>query len=317
MIVERLRQSDRSFGVAGDRLEPRLHASQLLLDLADVAQVLVEDGAVFRAQGPLQPRRLLAHRIEQALLLLQRLGALIRRPGFAEHALEGDPRVDAHRQRTRLVTPGEGVEEGAGEAVARPGGRAHVLGADLERSQRRIAGHLIGNVLVHGLLRLDPAERIAGGVARRHRSHAVQEGGAGTQVHGLSPGRLHAADGDERVAKRLERLHHRLELEVAADLGGMPRVRKHAVRQVDGAETERRRSGRAALGRDCRHHRVEERQRHGGAHGALQERTAGQVLFRDVHGYCALATRLSAGWSVARIRNGTLLTIPVMIEVSW
>src|SRR6185503_15852232 len=126
-----------------------------------------------------------------------------------------------------------------------------------------------------------------------------------------------SADGDERVAIRLERLHHRLELEVAADVAGMPRVGKHAVRQVDGAETERRRGGRAALGRERRHHRVEERQRHGGADGALQERTTGQVLLGDVHGYCVLATRLSAGWSVARIWNGTLLTMPMMIDVSW
>ena len=114
-----------------------------------------------------QLRRLLRHRVEQALLLLEPRRALLGRAGLAEHPLEGHARVDADRQRAGVVAPGERVEEGAGEAVAGAGRGAHVLGADLDRAQRRVAGDLVGDVLVERLLRLDLAERVAGRLARR------------------------------------------------------------------------------------------------------------------------------------------------------
>src|SRR4030095_13419085 len=120
--------------------------------------------------------------------------------------------------------------------------------------------------------------------------------------------------GDELVAERLERLHHRLERESGTDLVRMPRIGKHAVGHVDRAEAERRGRSAARLRGKRRHHRTQEGQRHGCAESTLQERAAGQVLLRDEHGYCALATlfEVSDGSSVVRIWNGTLLTMPVM-----
>jgi hypothetical protein len=91
-------------------------------------------------------------------------------------------------------------------------------------------------------------------------------------VHRLAPRRLHLADRDQLIAERLERLHHRLELEVAADLRRVPGIGIHAARQVDHAKPERRGGGSAALSRQCRHHRVEEGQGHRGAEGTPQER---------------------------------------------
>ena len=95
-----------------------------------------------------QLRRFLRHRVEQALLLLEARGPLLRRAGLAEHPLEGHARVDGDRQRARVVAPGERVEEGAREPVAGADRGAHVLGADLDRAQRRIARDLVGDVLI-------------------------------------------------------------------------------------------------------------------------------------------------------------------------
>src|SRR6185503_19565285 len=83
----------------------------------------------------------------------------------------------------------------------------------------------------------------------------------------------------------------------------------------------RRRRGKRLPGR---HHRLEQRQRHGGAH-ALEDRPAGHVLVRDVHSallYRALefdrvavsaaATSVFRGCGVSAfaIRNAALLTTP-------
>ena len=269
--------------------EARFHAIELLLDLADVAQVLVENRAVGCAERAAQLRRLRHHGVEQALLLLQPRGPLLRRAGLAEHALEGHARVDADRQRAEVVAPGEGVEERAGEPVACAHGRAHVLGADFDRTQRRVVGDGVGDVLIERLLRLDLAERVARSVACADRADAVEERRARAEVDRFAPRRLHLADGDELIAEPLERLHDRLELEVAADGRRMPRVRVHAVRHVDGPEPERRLCRRPRLGRQGRHHRIEHGQRHRGAKGAAQERAAGQMLLRDDHGCCTLA----------------------------
>jgi hypothetical protein len=93
----------------------------------------------------------------------------------------------------------------------------------------------------------------------------------------------HLADRHDLVAERLERLHHLLEREILAGLVGMPEFRPHAAREIHRAEPERRVCRCLALGRQGRNHGVEERERHGGAHGAAQERAAGQVLLRNDH----------------------------------
>ena len=88
-----------------------------------------------------------------------------------------------------------------GIAVARAGGRAHVLGAHLERPQRRVLGNRVGDVLVDRLLRLDDELRLLG-----DRAGAVEPRGAGAHVHaahvGVAVGRLHPADGHQVAAVR-------------------------------------------------------------------------------------------------------------------
>ena len=107
------------------------------------------------------------------------------------------------------------------------------------------------------LLRLDDELRHLG-----DRAGAVQPRGAGAHVHaahvGVAVRRLHPADRHQVAAVRLERLHDRLELEVAAGLVRMPQLRIDAVRDVDRAEPERPLRG---LRRERGNHRVEERHR--------------------------------------------------------
>src|SRR5450755_2778373 len=98
-----------------------------------------------------------------------------------------------------------------------------------------------------------------------------------------APRRLHLADRDQLVAKRLERLHHRLEREVASLRFRMPGIWINAARKVDRAEAERR-------GRRCGErwdHGVQERKCDRGAQGTTHERAAREMLLRNEHG-CSL-----------------------------
>src|SRR5438094_10124630 len=74
------------------------------------------------------------NRFQHALLLLQTCVSLRSCAGLAEHPLESDSRVDAHRQRARIVAPRERIKENAGEPIAGAGGRSHVLGSEFNRA---------------------------------------------------------------------------------------------------------------------------------------------------------------------------------------
>ena len=77
---------------------------------------------------------------------------------------------------------------------------------------------------------------------------------------------------DERpVAKGLERLQDRRQREAGAFRGGRPVVHVGAIPAIDRREPRRR----LRLAAHGRHHRVQKRQRHGGAHSA-DERPAWQ-----------------------------------------
>jgi hypothetical protein len=128
-------------------------------------------------------------------------------------------------------------------------GGTHVLGADLERAQRRVACNHVGDVLVDGLLRLDLAE-VAG---RVDGADTIQPGRARAKMD-RTIGRLELAHGYNVIAIRLERLHDLLELEVPAGLRRVPQLRVDTVRNVHRAKAQL--SARARL-RERRHHRVQ------------------------------------------------------------
>ncbi len=149
-----------------------------------------------------------------------------------------------------LIATGSGLVSSRHDSVLKnahgkpsqaPAGGAHVLGADLERAQRRVAGDLVGDVLVDASSSTDLAERVAGAVAappgRRRSGTRRWRPRCTDSPHGA----FMLADGHElRSRYGLERLHHRLELEVAPVFVGCHVLREDAVRHVHRAEAERR-----------------------------------------------------------------------------
>src|SRR5262249_24356438 len=99
-----------------------------------------------------------------------------------------------------------------------------------------------------------------------------------------------------------ERLHRPHELEVLADLLGVPETRVDAVRHVNRAETQALVRGGARLGGGCGNHRVEQRQGEDGARTA-QECSTIQVLLGDKHAY-SCATVSPDARLLSRIWNG-------------
>ncbi len=222
VFVEGIGYSSRRIGAFRNGAGSGFHPCELLFDVADIGQIFVEYRVVGRAQLALHFRSLLDDRIQNALLLLEVVEPLLRRAGFPKHAFERHAGIDAHGQRAGVIAPGDGVEEDAGKSVAGAGGGAHIFGADLQRTQRRIFRHLVGDVLIDGLLGLNH------GVVRLlgDRAGAVQPCRACAHVDAahirIAIRRFHLADGDEVAAIRLQRLHDRLEFEVAAGLLRMP-----------------------------------------------------------------------------------------------
>src|SRR5262245_29955283 len=126
MVVDIVGNAERRNRAFGRGRGAGIHATELLLDVADVGQVLLEDRVVGRTEPALHDPGFIGDRVEQTLLPPHVRAALGRRSGLAEDALVGDARVDRHWQRALVVTPGDGVEEHAWIAVARAGRRAHV-----------------------------------------------------------------------------------------------------------------------------------------------------------------------------------------------
>src|SRR5207248_2817840 len=95
------------FGNAGgnDNAFAGLSAGGLLrdvepaLDFADVIGVLIETGAISRAEILLEARQAFCNRIENAAVLLTARGAFGRTAAVSEKLLEDDLRIQFHRQR--------------------------------------------------------------------------------------------------------------------------------------------------------------------------------------------------------------------------
>ena len=130
--------------------------------------------------------------------------------------------------------------------------------------------------------------------ALRHR--AGQEHGRGARVvrarrdvGAAGPGDVRmreAADDVDAIAERLERLQDLGEREAGPLRGRRPLVHRRAVRHVERDEPRLRRCRALPQRRLRADHRVEQRQRDGGA-DAPQERPPREVLFGDEHRHCS------------------------------
>ena len=260
VLFERLRNADRRRERKLRRVA-RLGALDTPLDLAHVLEVVVEPPLVRRAHDTLQRTGLLDDGIENAAVLVQAPAAILGRPGTAEQPLERDARIDLHRQRRGLARPRDRVHVRAAVAGHAAADIAReILRRVLERRKRRLLAdvlreHLVdrnadANVLGFRLLR-DGARQPP------RRAHGVIRD-AGTA------GARKLTDDGELIAKRLERLQDRRQRQRAGLALGHPVRDRAAVRNVHGAEAQRRPRRRLRERRHGRHHRFEERQRDGG-----------------------------------------------------
>ena len=199
--------------------------------------------------------------------------------GASEHPFEGDARIDLHRQRRRLAGPRDRVHVGAavaGDAAADVAGE--VLGGELERRERRVLSDVPGEHLID---RHAEADVLRLGLLG---DDAAQPAGGAHRVVGrvLATGARQVAVDGQVIAERLERLQDRRDLERAV------RRRRHPVLDRHRRSARRRRRTAAAMaalcadGRERRQHRVEERQREGGAEAA-QDGSTRQRTLRHEH----------------------------------
>ena len=129
--------------VIDDRQLPAALLLRLLdapLDVANRVEVLDQLGAIARAERALQRRRLLDHRVEDALVLLDASAPRlrIRAAAVAEQPLEHRARVVLRRQRRVRAAPGDRVGVGAGEPDVAGARRLAGLDGQLERRQLRL-----------------------------------------------------------------------------------------------------------------------------------------------------------------------------------
>ena len=282
VVVELVRDADRLLD-RGDRGGLRLpfRALNALFDVADGGQVLVDRRPVVAAEAPAQPRHVLDREVEDAAVLPHPREPLRRRAALAEHPLEHRARIALHRHRRRRRLPREGPLVDAAVAVLAAADDEVVVERQLQRVERRVLADDRRRHLVDRRARLDV------GAFGLLRPDAAQPRGADARVHAAAFAQVlgalvrEAADDDDVIAERFERLEHGRELEVRADALRVEVRQIGAVRRVEEARAAAPPSARCLRG-ERRHHRVEQRQRERRAHSS-QEGPPGQCHLRDDH----------------------------------
>ncbi len=261
------------------------------LDVADRREVLVELPLVACAERPLEARKAGRDVIEHALLTFEPGHPVCRRGAFAvaEEAFEHGARVDLAGQRTGLRSPRH-RHVGARVTRVTVAGEGRLFECELERCKLRVLAELPGRDLIGRDTELEV------GAAGLVWVHARQPRGgrarvvAGAVTKGASRDLRQAAQHDDVLAERLERLHRRAELEVGADLPRRPHellralvvAADDAVRRIYVTEPHRRFAGGLRERGQRREHRIQRGESHRGAY-APQERPPRQGLVGDDH----------------------------------
>ena len=275
--------------------------AQLLLNLADRAQILVQLALIGGTEAAAQRARVLGDEVEDAapvhLPPRPRLGCQLR--AVAEQPLEERTRIEDRRQRLRLAAPREVVRVRARVARIAVASLARVLQPDFERREPRLPADLIRDQLIAGDTCLD----VGDGLLHLHAGE-VRPAAApviARAVEQRAPGVVgEVAHQQDVVLERLERLQRLRKHAEPAFVARVPVPHVDAVRHVD----ERHAHGRLAAlrARERGRHRVEERQGNGGAQAA-QKRSSWKRLACDEH------QRAPSTSSPRRDWNGRLLTI--------
>ena len=173
VLVERFRHADRH-GRFGRRIDGRFLGNlKPPFDFAHVLGVLVEPRLVRRADVGAQTGQAARERVQNASVLVPARGALLGRAAVPEHPLEGDLRIQFHRQRRRRRRPRDAVRVRAAvtfAAVARV--RARVLDRELHRRHQVVLADLLRNHLVDRR----PVEDVRAGGALRFVRAQVRRG---------------------------------------------------------------------------------------------------------------------------------------------
>ena len=245
------------------------------LQLTDVVHVRIDARLVASAEMGLERAELIDDRVENARVALSIAPSFFRARAIAKQPLEHHARVDLRRQRLRGRRPRDRVGVRAAVAPVAVAEVAHVLDAELQRRENRVLPVLVGDVLIDSDSQ-ERAHRVASRPrsGQQHRAARVIATRLVRRRHRLR--HVEAADEDHAVAKWLERLRDKREVEVLPVLERTPVARRCAVRVPDADEaTHRRRSGHPR-GRQRRQHRLEQRQRQRDA-GTAQKRSSSNV----------------------------------------
>ena len=293
VFVERIGHSGRRTGQLA-RLAARVtgfDARDALLDLPDVARVLIQALPVRRSQGAPQIGHLVRQHVENAAVGRTPLGALLRIAARAEQLLEHHARVSPHRQRLVLGGPTDRVGVDARVAVGAAAGLIDRLDGELHRWNRRVLAELLRVQLVHR-----DADFDIGSFGQLRVRLRVHDGARAEMIaahfgsrHGFRHARVGVADDRQVIAKPLQRAEAAFaDVELPAGRGGTPEILGQTVlaaarRAVDLLDADKAGAACRPRGRrlrergSCGNHRVEKWQRDGGAH-TTQHGATRQVL---------------------------------------
>ncbi len=256
------------------------------LDIADRVDILREPRAVPRPEHPLEVAQLPRDHVENAAIPanLPEPGLPVGAVADAEEPLEHGARVGFHRQRRLGVAPRDRGAIGAAIAVLALPHQVVRLEGELQRRQLRLLAEFLGRDLVQRNAGFE-----VGAAAGLLRMRARQEARLGARMIAVALARqrirflaAHAAQDDQAVPKRRERLQDLREREGRAVAGRRPARHAHAVGQIEGAEAAHRLRRRLLHRGERRHHAVEQRQRDGGSEAA-QDGATGQMFLRANH----------------------------------
>ena len=115
-----------------------------LFDIANGVEILREFGPIALGKRPLELRHLLAHRVKNALMLLQSFFAsgTVRAAAVAKQLFEYRPRIPLHGQRLCRAPPRQGVCVGAAQVTRAGACVSRQVHRKLKRCHLRFPGEM-------------------------------------------------------------------------------------------------------------------------------------------------------------------------------
>ena len=287
VLLERRRHAGRHVRQRDVLARRRLGALNPPLDLAHVVEILVQPPAIARRQILLQRRTCPiteSSRLRDSCRRARRSASVAPSPNSFSNTSRGLFCIGSGWVG-RL--PRDRVAVGAAE---RRLAREHrLLDRQLQRRQRRV----LADVLRGDLVGRDAEVRLRPALRHRRRSGTPPPRACGSRPPRRRRRRRPRRTGCARPLTMLMRSRNgssgfriSVNAKPVPSVGRRPLVHRRAVRHVERHEPRLRRGGALPQRRLRADHRVEQRQRHGGA-DAPQERAPRQMFLRDEHRHCS------------------------------